>query len=148
MATASQAHAQATDEAAQRQQQQQQDDSGSSKARMGGISGSIGRAEGDEKEGHSVSKDDGNNDAGTEEKEGGQSFLWYSWQVVLLAGEEADELDRSLAETNRKLQASGSRRHKVTCATGACFRICGPLPNISVTTPSAHHVLGRGRNYH
>jgi hypothetical protein len=64
----------------------------------------------------------------------------------VLSVEEADILDTEVAESNRKLQATGKRRH-TKCYP--CYQISGPIiPPLGVIAPSCHHPLGRGHNHY
>ena len=68
----------------------------------------------------------------------------------LLRGPVMSEIDASLMdaldhEDNRKLYATGKRRHQALCP---CVRAHGPLRPLINERSSSHHALGFGHNYH
>ena len=64
----------------------------------------------------------------------------------VLSLDEAKSLDLEACTVNRKLHASGKRRHNVP-ADEPCVRLSGPLLPIITARSSSHHPLGFGANY-
>ncbi len=63
----------------------------------------------------------------------------------VLSEQEADAIDESLKDANRKLQARARRRHY---AEEPCFRVPGPLIDIKYVPRTAKHSsFGWGANY-